>query len=216
MGFDPMTMAMASFVIGAASSVASGVSAHQQAEAQAQYQEAQAAEYARVNELNNKAAAQEYVEQSAAERMAQMQEQAKASQETQNIQKEALQKKGEMLASTNASGMALDFLMADYERQEANERDSIRHQYEMVSASSDATVRAYRDKAQNRINSQQNYIAAPSAYNSGMNVLGTALGIGGAAVGAAGTYYKYADMKARNPSGTVGPMHANQRIRLPH
>ena len=66
------TMAMASFVIGAASSVASGVSASQQAKAQAQYQEEQAAEYARVNELNNKAAAQEYVEQSAAERMAQM------------------------------------------------------------------------------------------------------------------------------------------------
>lgn len=197
-----MTMAVASFVIGAASSVASGVSASQQVEAQAQYQEAQAAEYARVNELNNKAAAQEYVEQSAAERMAQMQEQDKASRDAQEVQKEALQKKGEMLASTNASGLALDFLMADYERQEANERDTIRHQYEMSSVSSDVAIRSYRDKAQNRINSQQNYIAAPSTYNSGMNVLGTALGIGGVAFGAADKYYKYENMKPQSGGTT--------------
>lgn len=174
------TMAMASFVIGAASSVASGVSASQQAKAQAQYQEAQAAEYARVNELNNKAAAQEYVEQSAAERMSQMQEQAKASQQAQDVQKEALQKKGEMLASTNASGLALDFLMADYERQEATRKDMIRENYEMSSAKSDLNVNAYKDRAQNRINGQQNYISPGSSYSTGMNVLGTALGIGGA------------------------------------
>ena len=187
-----MTLAVAQFVIGAASSVASGVSASQQAKAQAQYQEAQAAEYARVNELNNKAAAQEYVEQSAAERMAQMQEQAKASQQAQDVQKEAMQKKGEMLASTNASGLALDFLMADYERQEANQRDAIRHQYEMSSASSDVAIRSY-----------QNFIAAPSVHNSGMNVLGTALGIGSAAFGAADKYYKYKDMQLQSDSSTT-------------
>ena len=175
-----MTMAVASFVIGAASSVASGVSASQQAKAQAQYQEEQAAEYARVNELNNKAAAQEYVEQSAAERMAQMQEQDKASRDAQEVQKEALQKKGEMLASTNASGLALDFLMADYERQEATRKDMIRENYEMSSAKSDLNVNAYKDRAQNRVNGQQNYISPGSSYSTGMNVLGTALGIGGA------------------------------------
>ncbi|MFR0875912.1 MAG: hypothetical protein ACLSHC_16025 [Bilophila wadsworthia] len=180
MGFDPMTMAVASFVIGAASSVASGVSASQQAKAQAQYQEEQAAEYARVNELNNKAAAQEYVEQSAAERMAQMQEQDKASRDAQEVQKEALQKKGEMLASTNASGLALDFLMADYERQEATRKDMIRENYEMSSAKSDLNVNAYKDRAQNRVNGQQNYISPGSSYSTGMNVCsGTALGIGG-------------------------------------
>lgn len=191
MGFDPMTMAAASFVIGAASSVASGVSAHQQAQAQAQYQEAQAAEYARVNELNNKAAVREYVEQSAAERMAQMQEQDKASRDTQELQKETLQKKGEMLASTNASGLALDFLMADYERQEATRKDMIHENYEMASAKSDLNVSTYRDRAQNRINGQQNYIAPGSSYSSGMNVLGTALGIGGSAATAYDRYWTY-------------------------
>ena len=183
------TMAMASFVIGAASSVASGVSASQQAKAQAQYQEEQAAEYARVNELNNKAAAQEYVEQSAAERMAQMQEQDKASRDAQEVQKEALQKKGEMLASTNASGLALNFLMADYERQEATRKDMIRENYEMSSAKSDLNVNAYKDRAQNRVNGQQNYISPGSSYSTGMNVLGTALGIGGAGVTAYDRYW---------------------------
>ena len=184
-----MTMAVASFVIGAASSVASGVSASQQAKAQAQYQEEQAAEYARVNELNNKAAAQEYVEQSAAERMAQMQEQDKASRDAQEVQKEALQKKGEMLASTNASGLALDFLMADYERQEATRKDMIRENYEMSSAKSDLNVNAYKDRAQNRVNGQQNYISPGSSYSTGMNVLGTALGIGGAGAPAYDRYW---------------------------
>ena len=181
-------MAMASFVIGAASSVASGVSASQQAKAQAQYQEEQAAEYARVNELNNKAA-QEYVEQSAAERMAQMQEQDKASRDAQEVQKEALQKKGEMLASTNASGLALNFLMADYERQEATRKDMIRENYEMSSAKSDLNVNAYKVRAQNRVNGQQNYISPGSSYSTGMNVLGTALGIGGAGATAYDRYW---------------------------
>ena len=174
-----MTMAVASFVIGAASSVASGVSASQQAKAQAQYQEAQSAEYARVNDLNNKAAAQEYVEQSAAERMAQMQEQDKASRDAQEVQKEALQKKGEMLASTNASGMALDFLMADYERQEATRKDMIRENYEMSSAKSDL----------NGVYGLQIYISPGSSYSTGMYVLGTALGIGGAGATAYDRYW---------------------------
>lgn len=192
MGFDPVTLGIGSFVIGALSSVAQGIGQAQQARTQAAYQQAQAAEYARVAELNNQAAVKEYAEQSAAERMGQMQEQQAAAQADQEVQIEALQKKGTMLASTNASGMALDYLMADYDRQEASRRDAIRQQYEMHSANADLTVSGYRDKAQNRINSQQRFIAAPSTYNSGMNVLGTALGIGGAALTGWETYDKYA------------------------
>ena len=129
------------------------------------------------------------MEQSAAERMAQMQEQDKASRDAQEVQKEALQKKGEMLASTNASGLALDFLMADYERQEATRKDMIRENYEMSSAKSDLNVNAYKDRAQNRVNGQQNYISPGSSYSTGMNVLGTALGIGGAEATAYDRYW---------------------------
>ena len=42
---------------------------------------------------------------------------------------------------------------------------------------------SFKDKAQNRINSQQNYITQGTSFNSGMNTLGTILGIGGAASG---------------------------------
>ena len=94
---------IASLLIATASAVANGQAQAQQAQAQAAYQEAQAAEYARTAELNNQAAIREYTEQSAAERISQMQEQAAASQQAQDVQKEMLQKKGTMLASTNAA-----------------------------------------------------------------------------------------------------------------
>lgn len=182
---------IASLLIGTASAVANGQAQAQQAQAQAAYQEAQAAEYARTAELNNQAAIREYTEQSAAERISQMQEQAAAGQQAQDVQKEMLQKKGTMLASTNAAGMALEYLMADYEREQANRKDSIRRQYEMNSVGHELNLSSFKDKAQNRINSQQNYITQGTSFNSGMNTLGTILGIGGAAVGAYDKYDKY-------------------------
>lgn len=191
---------IATLVIGTVSAVAQGQAQQQQAAAQEEYQQAQAAEYARVAELNNQAAVKEYAEQSAAERMNQMQEQEAAARQAQAVQVEALQKKGTMMASTNASGMALDYLMADYERQEAERRDDIRHQYEMSSANADMTVAGYKDKAQNRVNSQQNYIMAPSSYNSGLNTLGTALAIGGSAVKAYGQHTYYKNLQTRGGS----------------
>ena len=87
--------------------------------------------------------------------------------------------------------MALDYLMADYEREQANRKDSIRHQYEMNSVGHELNLSSFKDKAQNRINSQQNYITQGTSFNSGMNTLGTILGIGGAAVGAYDKYDKY-------------------------
>ena len=188
MGIDPFTLAIGQFVIGAASAVASGIGQAQQAEAQADYVAAQSAEYARVAELNNQAAIREYTEQTAAERMNQMQEKARASQQLQETQKEALQKRGTMLASTNAAGGALNYLMADYERMEAERKDVIRQQYEWASVNADTNISAYRERAQNRINSQESYISAGSSYSTGMNILGTALGIGAAGVKAYDMY----------------------------
>lgn len=185
---EPSTLGIASLVIGAASAVAGGIAQAQRAQAQQQYIEAQSAEYARVADLNNKAAVREYTEQSAAERITQMQEQAQASQQAQEIQKDVLRKKGSMLASTNAAGMALDALMADYEREEAVRRDNIRQQYEMRSVGHELNLAAYKDRTQNRINSQQSYIAQGSGYSGGLNALGTILGIGAAGMNAYGLY----------------------------
>lgn len=185
---EPSTLGIASLVIGTASSIAGGIAQAQRVQAQQQYIEAQSAEYARVADLNNKAAVREYTEQSAAERISQMQEQAQASQQAQEIQRDVLRKKGTMLASTNAAGMALDALMADYEREEGLRRDNIRQQYAMRSVGHELNLSAYKDKAQNRINSQQSYIAQDSGYSGGMNALGTILGIGSAGMNAWGLY----------------------------
>ena len=142
---DAATVGIASLVIGTASAVAQGAAQAQQAQAQQQYIEAQSAEYARVADLNNKAAIREYTEQSAAERVAQMQEQAQASQQAQDIQRDMLRKQGTMMASTNASGMALNALMADYEREEGLRRDNIRQQYAMQSAGHELNLSALKD-----------------------------------------------------------------------
>lgn len=188
MAFSATALGLASLAIGAASAVTSYVGQQQQASAQAAYQDAQSKEYARVNELNNQAAIKEYTEQSAAERIKQMQEQAAASTETQNIQKEALQKKGTMLASTNTAGMALDALMADYDRTEAEQKELVRRQYEFGAIDSGLALDGYRERTQNRINGQQSYIQAPVSNPSG---LGLILGIGSAGLNGYTTYQKY-------------------------
>ena len=56
---------------------------------------------------------------------------------------------------------------------------------------SELNLGAFKERAQNRINSQQHYVAPGSTYSSGMNILGTALGIGGAAANAWGNYEKW-------------------------
>lgn len=190
MAISATALGLASLAIGAASSITSYIGQQQQANAQSAYQSAQAKEYARVNELNNQAAVKEYTEQSAAERIKQMQDQAAASTETQSIQKEALQKKGTMLASTNTAGMALDALMADYDRTEAEQKELVRKQYEFGSIDSGLALSGMRERTQNRLDGQQNYIAAPVSRPSG---LGLALGIGSAALNGYSAYKKYGE-----------------------
>ncbi|UAJ16912.1 hypothetical protein KUD97_07930 [Desulfovibrio desulfuricans] len=185
-----------SMLIGTATALAGAEQSRQQAEAQANYQEAQAAEYARVSDLNNKAAVQEYANQAAAERITQMQEQEATSEKIQETQREALEKKGTMLASTNAAGGALTMLMADYDRQEAMRKDSMRHQLDMSSVNHELNIAAMHDKAQNRINSQANYVSP--GVSSTNSFLTTALGIGSSAITAFGYYDKYSNKGAND------------------
>lgn len=174
------TLAVATLALGATQALMGGIASEQQAQAQNAYQKAQAAEYARVAELNNRAAAQEYVNQAAAESIQQMQEQAATSRQTQEAQKAALERQGTMAASTNAAGGAFNALMADFERQAASQKDAIREQYEMQGVSHALNTTALKERAQNRINSQGRYIAAPVSGGGTMNFLSTALGIGAA------------------------------------
>ena len=177
-------MALASFVIGSVSAVASGIQSYQQAKAQQAYNEAQAEQYRKSYEQNSKAAAQEYANQSAAERVSQMQEKEKTSIEIQEAQKEALQKAGTMMASTNAAGGTLNFLMNDYTRQEAQAKEKFRAQYDMNAVASDFALESYKNKAQNRLDSMSGYTYIDSSPSIGTSMLTTALGIGSSYIGA--------------------------------
>lgn len=187
---------LASLALSTTGALVSAAGQRKQLEAEAEYQQAVAQEHARVAAMNAAAAGHDFTEQSAAERMGQMQEQQAAAQQAQEVQKEALQKRGTMLASTQAAGGVLNALLADYNREEAVRRDTIRHQYTMNAAGSDAAVRAHRDRAQNRLNTQERYIASGSPPDSGLSALGTALQIGSGGLDAYDRYKRY-DQKTK-------------------
>lgn len=184
-------MALGSLVIGTISAAASGIQQMQQTKAQAAYQNAQAEASIKAAEQNSKAAAQEYANQAAAERITQMQEKEKTSEQIQEAQREAMRKAGTMMASTNAAGGTLQYLLDDYARQEASEKEAFRQQYNMNAVASDIAISAYRNRAQNKISSMSgySYIDNKSSSMTG-TMLTTALGIGKAAVGAYGMYSK--------------------------
>lgn len=196
---DPISIA--TLAIGAASAVASGISTIQQNKAQSAYNQAQAEAQKQAWEQNSKATAQEFADQTAAERVAQMQEKEKTAMEVQEAQKEALRKAGTMMASTNAAGGTLNILMQDYERQEAQAKETLRNQYAMQAVASDFAVHSYRNKAQNRLDSQTGYTYIDSGSNVGMTALTTALGIGQAGLNAYDTYHKY---NTKTPGTTGG------------
>ena len=191
MAISTTALAVTSLVIGATSAVASGIAQHQQAKAQDAFNAAQAEQYKKSYEQQSRAAAQEYANQSAAERVSQMQEKEKTAIEVQEAQQEALQKKGTMMASTNAAGGTLDFLLDDYARKEAQAKEKLRTQYEMSAVASDFAVESYRNKAQNRLDSRSDYTYIDSGTNIGNTMLTTALGIGSSAVNSYDMYKRY-------------------------
>ena len=190
---DPMSWTM--LAISAVSAVASGVSQYQQGQAQKRYNAAQAENYRKAIEQNNKATAIEYADKMAAERVNQMQEKKKTAQQIQQTQRELLQKSGTMVASTNAAGGALQYLMDDYTRQEAQSKQAFRDQYGMAADASNIAIDAYRQKAQNQMDSQQGYTyMGDTSGGLGGALITTALGIGRGAVDA------YAYDKKLNPN----------------
>lgn len=144
-----------------ASTAASMYAQHEQADAQKAYQEAQSEEYARAAKINQENANREFVESSTAERIKQMQERASAAEEEQRLQRERLEKQGKALASSETSGMALDALMADFYRSEAQKKSVIQQQLEMSGVGSETTIGGYQNRRDSRMNSQGKYITSP-------------------------------------------------------
>jgi hypothetical protein len=168
-------MLVTSLAIAVASGVANHMAQQSQAEAQADYQKA-------LGEAHNAAAVQtansairEQVEQSAAERTTQMQEQAAAGEQLFTLQTQRLKAQGEAAASSEAAGTALDMLMADYRRTEAQKQDVIGAQLQMQGVQHDFAISGAKDRADSRIKGQSGFVPSPVSYPSwGL----TALGIG--------------------------------------
>lgn len=172
-------VAEAGLALAIMSAAASTYAQKEQADTQKAYQEEQSAEYARVTKINQENANREFVESSTAERIKQMQERASAAEEEQRLQRERLEKQGQALASSETSGMALDALMADFHRSEAQKKSVIQQQLEMSGVGSEITIGGYQDRRDSRMNSQSRYIT--NSVNQ-PNYLATALQIGEAGV----------------------------------
>lgn len=188
---DPTGMSYVMLAVSVASAVASGVQQYQQGMAQKKYNEAQAENYRKTIEQNNKATAIEYADKMAAERVNQMQEKKKTAQQIQQTQRESLQKAGTMMASTNAAGGALQYLLDDYTRQEAISKQAFRDQYQMAADSSNIAVDAYQKKAQNQMDSQSGYTYMDSSPSLASIGISSALQIGAGAVSAYDSYKKW-------------------------
>lgn len=172
-------LGMALSAIGA---VAQQKASSEAASQQAAYQEAQMKAHNEAIKQNAQNALKEQVEQTTAERVQQMQQAQSAAREQQKNQVEYLRKKGTAVASSPyGAGLSFDMLMADYGQAYANNTDVIREQLAMQGVAADTNVRAYHDRAESRLNSQQGYIPAP-AQESG-NVFISALGFAGDALG---------------------------------
>lgn len=168
----------ASLAISVASGVAGYMGQDAQAKAQGNYQKDVAKSYNAAALNNANAAIKEQTEKSAAERTNQVQAQAATSQQLMDLKQERMKAQGTALASSQSSGTALDMLMADYNRLEAQKKDVMQEQLRMKGVSSDFAVSGYRDQAEAHINSQQGFVASPVGQPSWAL---TALGIGGSA-----------------------------------
>lgn len=82
-----------------------------------------------------------------------LQEDQAASQELQEIRKQSRKQAGEAMASSNAMGTNLDYLLEDYLREEANYKSAVRQELHWKRQQSDFNMKSYQSNAQSRINS---------------------------------------------------------------
>ena len=187
----------------AISAITAGVTYMEQSAAaqnQYDYQMAQQRAHNEATVRNAEEAIKEQGEQSAAERIRQMQQQSVAANDIQRYQREAMMKQGNAMASSQASGTALDMLMADYERAYAINKDAANQQLEMQGVSADTNIRAYRDQAAGRISAQKGYI--PQAISQ-PSLLAAGLGFAGDAFNMYNTATDYGKDSLFSSGGTI-------------
>ena len=183
---SPTVMFWSAMAMSAASAGANYMMSSEQAQAQASYQSKMAEENNRAMMQNAQIANQNYVEQATAANMQQVQKQEATSQKMQDLQVERLQKMGTAVASSETAGLSFDNLMADFYRQEAKYRDSMKQNLEMDSVQNDISIQGFRREAKNRGSSFQRYIPSPVSRPS---MIGAGLSIGASALDNYNRYY---------------------------
>lgn len=181
-GGASIALAALSIATSVAGGVVGAIGQRQQAQAQANYQ-AQMAE-ARNQQIlqNQRRAALDYQKQSEAINARQGQEEKAAANQIFNAQTEARRLQAEQVVSSGeagVSGLSIDALMADFERQQLNQSETIRQQRDFSSFNAQLQKEALQRRAENLGNTIQPYIPSPVA---GPNMFGQALSIGGNAL----------------------------------
>ncbi len=171
---DPITLAVSSFAIGAAQTVAGYIGESQQAKMQNQM----------VRE-NQKAANANLVREYADTQKRQIQEEDAASVQKQDIAREARAARAtSMVAAGEAgvSGLSVDALIADVYGKEATAKDRISQNTGFTVDNLKSEMNGFKAKAQDRINS--------IPWANGPSPFAAALKIGGSALGSYSNYQK--------------------------
>lgn len=175
MSIDPLTLTMASLAISGAQAVAQHKAADAQADAQEEY-----------NQQLQKNAEQAYNNELEALRLQQHQDEAQAKQKIVQNQKQAIQARSRAKTAAGeagVSGLSVDALLGDFERQEAEFKDAVRENLDNRNQQRQQEAISAGTRLQSRQNSVQP-VNRPS-------VLGTGLQIAGNAVGAFSDYQRF-------------------------
>ena len=168
----PSTIALASFATSAASSGLGFVAQQQAASAQADYQNQMAV-------ATNQAANAAYQNQIAQEQARMQQEKAAASQQVDQANRDARKAAATArVASAEAgvSGLSVDSLLADFDRQRASNVQTTQTNYLWSLIQSQENMAAYRANAQSRIaSSRPSPVAGPSLLATGLDIAGAGL-----------------------------------------
>jgi len=179
------TMLYASLAMSAASAGMSYMQQSQQASDQADYQNRQAAAQESYRQENARRANSAYIEEAAGVQQQLVEKEIASGQEIEDLQEERLREQGALMANSEAAGLSMELLTADFHRQEAGYRDRASLQMELDSKQAQQTIKGFRAKAEDRGNSVRPYIPEPVSQPS---LAGAGLQFAGGAVSAYGKY----------------------------
>lgn len=179
---EPATLAMAltglSIVTSAASGVVNYMGQARQAATQAAYQQQLVQSRDEQITENNQLANESFLQQARQVNYRLQEEDEKASQDIQQVQREAAQARATARVSAGeagVSGLSVENLFADFYRQEAAYRDSVRRNRQFGRLQAKEDIKGLRAQAQGRIASLRPYLPEPVVRP---NFMGTALEIG--------------------------------------